>query len=88
VFGLFGSARCSGDTKKDSKTIDLCNNPKHKEPKLDMAKRVIAGELFHESWVQLDEEVKGRMNGTVTKKDPRKSAPKSDTGGDDTGEEL
>jgi UDP-glucose:glycoprotein glucosyltransferase len=41
-----------------AKTIDLCNNPLHKEPKLDMARRVIDGApLFKESWVELDEEV-------------------------------
>lgn len=26
---------CSNSTKKDAKTIDLCNNPMTKEPKLD-----------------------------------------------------
>jgi len=36
---------------------DLCNNPRFKEPKLDMAKRVISGDLFPESWNQLDAEV-------------------------------
>lgn len=30
----------------------------HKEPKLDMAKRVISGALFEESWVELDAEVR------------------------------
>ena len=50
---------CSDSSKGQAKTIDLCNNPRHKEPKLDMARRVIAGPpLFEESWVQLDEEVK------------------------------
>jgi len=34
----------------------LCNNPLHKEPKLDMARRVISGDLFDESWVELDKE--------------------------------
>ena len=41
-----------------AKNIDLCNNPLHKEPKLDMARRVISGKLFNESWVELDEEIK------------------------------
>lgn len=41
-----------------AKTIDLCNNPRYKENKLDMAKRVISGPLFNESWVELDDEVK------------------------------
>jgi UDP-glucose:glycoprotein glucosyltransferase len=49
---------CSDDSKKEAKTIDLCNNPLHKEPKLDMARRVISGELFHESWVELDAEIR------------------------------
>eukprot|EP00602_Paraphysomonas_sp_CaronLab_P013244 CAMPEP_0185040580 /NCGR_PEP_ID=MMETSP1103-20130426/38799_1 /TAXON_ID=36769 /ORGANISM="Paraphysomonas bandaiensis, Strain Caron Lab Isolate" /LENGTH=1608 /DNA_ID=CAMNT_0027579943 /DNA_START=104 /DNA_END=4931 /DNA_ORIENTATION=- len=49
---------CSEKSKKKAKTIDLCNNPLHKEPKLDMARRVINGTLFKESWVELDEEIK------------------------------
>ena len=48
---------CSEKSKKKAKTIDLCNSPLHKEPKLDMARRVISGSLFNESWVELDEEV-------------------------------
>ena len=40
-----------------AKTIDLCNNPLHKEPKLDMARRVINGHLFNESWIELDTEI-------------------------------
>lgn len=49
---------CSEETKATAKTIDLCNNPQHKEPKLSMAKRVISGDLFEESWEELDEEVR------------------------------
>jgi UDP-glucose:glycoprotein glucosyltransferase len=49
---------CSDGSKEQAKTIDLCNNPLHKESKLDMARRVVSGPLFNESWVQLDEEVK------------------------------
>jgi UDP-glucose:glycoprotein glucosyltransferase len=55
---LWCESWCSDKTKKKAKTIDLCNNPMHKEPKLDMAKRVISGELFKESWVELDDEIK------------------------------
>ncbi|GKZ01044.1 hypothetical protein MPSEU_001055800 [Mayamaea pseudoterrestris] len=54
---LWCESWCSDDTKAASKTIDLCNNPLHKEPKVDMAKRVISGSLFNESWVELDAEV-------------------------------
>lgn len=49
---------CSDKSKKDAKTIDLCNNPDKKEPKLDMARRIISGPLFKESWMELDEEVR------------------------------
>ena len=40
---LWCESWCSDTSKKTAKTIDLCNNPLHKEPKLDMAKRVISG---------------------------------------------
>lgn len=59
---LWCESWCSDESKRQSKTIDLCNNPLHKEPKLDMARRVIKGELFAQSWDELDEEVK-RVNG-------------------------
>lgn len=55
---LWCESWCSDETKPAAKTIDLCNNPLHKEPKLSMAKRVISGELFEESWEELDIEVK------------------------------
>ena len=45
----------------ESKTIDLCNNPLKKEPKIDMARRIIKGELFEKSWEEMDEEVKARI---------------------------
>jgi UDP-glucose:glycoprotein glucosyltransferase len=54
---LWCESWCSEETKATAKTIDLCNNPAHKEAKLSMAKRVISGDLFEESWVELDEEV-------------------------------
>jgi UDP-glucose:glycoprotein glucosyltransferase len=54
---LWCESWCSDETKATAKTIDLCNNPMHKEPKITMAKRVISGKLFNESWIELDEEV-------------------------------
>jgi UDP-glucose:glycoprotein glucosyltransferase len=54
---LWCESWCSDETKATAKTIDLCNNPLHKEPKVSMAKRVISGSLFNESWVELDAEV-------------------------------
>jgi len=55
---LWCESWCSMETKKEAKTIDLCNNPLHKEPKLDMAKRIVSGDLFDYSWEELDEQVK------------------------------
>jgi UDP-glucose:glycoprotein glucosyltransferase len=54
---LWCESWCSDETKATAKTIDLCNNPEHKEPKLSMAKRIISGPLFQESWIKLDHEV-------------------------------
>ncbi|GMH62627.1 hypothetical protein TL16_g03518 [Triparma laevis f. inornata] len=60
---LWCESWCSLDTKVESKTIDLCNNPLKKEPKIDMARRIIKGELFEKSWEDMDEEVKLRIGG-------------------------
>eukprot|EP01036_Dinobryon_divergens_P027125 gene27125-35847_t len=49
---------CSQTSKGQAKTIDLCNSPLHKEPKLDMARRIISGKLFNQSWVELDDEIR------------------------------
>ena len=59
---LWCESWCSNETKADSKTIDLCNNPLHKEPKVSMAKRIISGDLFVESWIELDTEVEKYEN--------------------------
>ncbi|GMH85995.1 hypothetical protein TrST_g9973 [Triparma strigata] len=58
---LWCESWCSLETKVESKTIDLCNNPLKKEPKIDMARRIIKGELFEKSWEEMDEEVKARI---------------------------
>eukprot|EP00514_Thraustochytrium_sp_LLF1b_P008948 CAMPEP_0184548524 /NCGR_PEP_ID=MMETSP0199_2-20130426/6252_1 /TAXON_ID=1112570 /ORGANISM="Thraustochytrium sp., Strain LLF1b" /LENGTH=1540 /DNA_ID=CAMNT_0026943139 /DNA_START=159 /DNA_END=4781 /DNA_ORIENTATION=+ len=78
---LWCESWCSDASKTTAKTIDLCNNPLHKEPKLDMAKRVIAGELFPQSWIELDNEVKAIMDGV----DPDETLS---TGSFDVKEEL
>jgi len=54
---LWCESWCSDETKATAKTIDLCNNPRFKEGKLDMARRVINGELFNQSWDELDQEI-------------------------------
>eukprot|EP01117_Protostelium_nocturnum_P013438 TRINITY_DN5014_c0_g1_i1.p1 TRINITY_DN5014_c0_g1~~TRINITY_DN5014_c0_g1_i1.p1 ORF type:complete len:846 (+),score=307.48 TRINITY_DN5014_c0_g1_i1:135-2672(+) len=43
---------CSNDTKSSAKTIDLCNNPLTKTPKLEAAVKIIP------EWTDLDNEVK------------------------------
>ena len=43
---------CSDEIKPKAKTIDLCNNPLTKEPKLDAARRILP------EWTGLDEEGK------------------------------
>lgn len=42
---------CSDASLKDAKTIDLCNNPQTKEPKLERARRQVP------EWVEYDEEI-------------------------------
>jgi lipopolysaccharide biosynthesis glycosyltransferase len=47
---------CSDEEKERAKTIDLCNNPKTKEPKLTSARRIV------KEWVDYDEEIKAIYN--------------------------
>ncbi|KAF2478130.1 UDP-glucose:glyco protein glucosyltransferas-like protein [Lindgomyces ingoldianus] len=42
---------CSDESLKDAKTIDLCNNPQTKEPKLDRARRQVP------EWTTYDDEI-------------------------------
>ena len=42
---------CSDESLKDARTIDLCNNPQTKEPKLDRARRQVP------EWTVYDEEI-------------------------------
>ena len=63
---LWCESWCSEETKATAKTIDLCNNPQHKEPKVSMAKRIISGELFDESWIELDTEIDKYEKQTAT----------------------
>ncbi|CAD5234520.1 unnamed protein product [Bursaphelenchus xylophilus] len=50
---------CSDETKQQAKTIDLCNNPETKEPKLDSAMRIIP------EWTDYDNEIKRVLNGEL-----------------------
>ena len=58
VSWLWCETWCGDQTKHKAKTVDLCASPLTKEPKLDMARRIISGELFEESWDELDQRVK------------------------------
>ena len=49
---LWCESWCGNETKSAAKTIDLCNNPLTKEPKLEGARRIVA------EWPGLDEEVR------------------------------
>ena len=42
---------CSDETLKEARTIDLCNNPQTKEPKLERARRQVP------EWTEYDEEI-------------------------------
>ncbi|KAM8819785.1 UDP-glucose:glycoprotein glucosyltransferase 2 [Eudromia elegans] len=43
---------CDDESKKKAKTIDLCNNPQTKEPKLQAAARIVP------EWVEYDSEIR------------------------------
>ena len=43
---------CSNASKVEAKTIDLCNNPMTKEPKLDQARRIVG------EWEEYDAEIR------------------------------
>ncbi|XP_061824096.1 UDP-glucose:glycoprotein glucosyltransferase 1 [Nerophis lumbriciformis] len=57
---------CDDSTKKNAKTIDLCNNPMTKEPKLQAAVRIVA------EWSDYDQEIKRLQTSTkeTMHKDP------------------
>ncbi|EGT33218.1 hypothetical protein CAEBREN_25473 [Caenorhabditis brenneri] len=48
---------CDDGSKKNAKTIDLCNNPLTKEPKLDSATRIIG------EWKSYDDEIREVISG-------------------------
>ncbi|KAG8013261.1 UDP-glucose:glycoprotein glucosyltransferase 1, partial [Nibea albiflora] len=57
---------CDDSSKRSAKTIDLCNNPMTKEPKLQAAVRIVA------EWTDYDQEIKrlqtrvqGKANGAT-----------------------
>jgi UDP-glucose:glycoprotein glucosyltransferase len=66
---------CSDESLKDAKTIDLCNNPMTKEPKLDRARRQVP------EWNEYDEEIAAlarRTKGEVPKGDEQERMQKDE----------
>ncbi|KAI2635587.1 glycosyltransferase family 24 protein [Hypomontagnella submonticulosa] len=60
---------CSDESQKEARTIDLCNNPQTKEPKLDRARRQVP------EWTVYDDEIAAldrRRRGLVTDSDTQK----------------
>ncbi|XP_060047859.1 UDP-glucose:glycoprotein glucosyltransferase 2 [Erinaceus europaeus] len=53
---------CDDESKQRAKTIDLCNNPKTKEPKLKAAARIIP------EWVEYDTEIRQLLDQLKDKK--------------------
>lgn len=51
---------CSKESLKDAKSIDLCNNPLTKEPKLSAARRIVV------EWTDYDEEMQ-RLGQEIAK---------------------
>ncbi|XP_065412152.1 UDP-glucose:glycoprotein glucosyltransferase 1 isoform X2 [Chrysemys picta bellii] len=73
---------CDDSSKKRAKTIDLCNNPMTKEPKLQAAVRIVP------EWQDYDQEVKQlysrfqkeKESGTLTTTDGMKQQNRKDLG--------
>lgn len=64
---LWCESWCGNATKAKAKTIDLCNNPMTKEPKLQSAKRILP------EWVGLDEEAR-RVTARTSDEEMKKPA--------------
>ncbi|XP_036155466.1 UDP-glucose:glycoprotein glucosyltransferase 2 [Myotis myotis] len=54
---------CDDESKQRAKTIDLCNNPKTKEPKLKAAARIVP------EWVEYDTEIRQLLDHLENKKE-------------------
>jgi len=59
---------CSDESLKEARTIDLCNNPQTKEPKLDRARRQVP------EWTVYDDEIAAvdrKRKGQASEKNPK-----------------
>ena len=77
---LWCATWCSDASKAKAKTIDLCNNPLTKEPKLEAAVRLVP------EWTEIDEEIKVLLAGD--KKDKEDKKQQEETSQTETKDEL
>ena len=54
---------CSDEALKTARTIDLCNNPQTKEPKLDRARRQVP------EWTEYDNEIAAVLKAAMKDED-------------------
>ncbi|XP_015216779.2 UDP-glucose:glycoprotein glucosyltransferase 1 isoform X1 [Lepisosteus oculatus] len=64
---------CDDSSKKSAKTIDLCNNPQTKEPKLQAAVRIVG------EWSSYDQEIKKIYNRFLEEKEKGTTPVTNDT---------
>ncbi|KAG7503243.1 hypothetical protein JOB18_034256 [Solea senegalensis] len=64
---------CDDTSKVTAKTIDLCNNPKTKEPKLTAAARIVP------EWIEYDNEIKQLLRGVQEQGSAAKDKQKAST---------
>lgn len=72
---------CSDESLKDAKTIDLCNNPQTKEPKLERARRQVP------EWTEYDNEIAALAKRSKELK-VDESAADAHIGGGEDGESI
>ncbi|ELU12397.1 hypothetical protein CAPTEDRAFT_227323 [Capitella teleta] len=73
---LFCETWCSDAELEKAKTIDLCNNPLTKEPKLSAAQRIVP------EWTDYDQQIKSLWDTVYSSKKPAVSSGSSHTSGD------
>ncbi|CAI6095409.1 unnamed protein product [Clonostachys chloroleuca] len=72
---------CSDESLSQARTIDLCNNPETKEPKLDRARRQVP------EWTVYDDEIAAvdrRRRASAEQEDSQASTKSGQSGGDNT----
>ncbi|GMF72060.1 unnamed protein product [Aspergillus oryzae] len=70
---------CSDESLGQARTIDLCNNPQTKEPKLDRARRQVP------EWTEYDEEIAALVEKVALEQQQSEEAQPDDEGDEDDG---